>query len=269
VLLFAIKNGMQWEGLSGLFPVMPQYSLERVVRSALEFKNEPHKNLETAYREGYAHEIASSVLDLLIHVGVEAAEKKSSMVMAYAADTIRRTALLLMAENSKYGFDDEVRKAVGGLAGIYQHADDCPLLDHVPHSLMEIALNSIDATRDNITLSVIGAIQQMTVKTMSWDKHGYDTQRLAGRLIVAGSYAANAQNKVVADACLKGLTQYDTAYARKYGKPKELLQLSEAQELHDEGGLPLEEWQDKYRKMPRDALDQFIASYKNAKPVKR
>jgi hypothetical protein len=211
------------------------------------------------------------MLDLLTRVGIEAAEKRSSMVMTYVAHPICRIALTLMNEKTtpKGGFDDEVRKAVGGLAGIYQHADNCPLLDVVPESLTEIALSSIDASRDQIVLSIIGAIQQMEDETMGWDKYGYDAQRLASRLIVIGSYAANAQNKVVADACLKGLIQFDTAYARKYGKPKELLQLSEAQELHEEDGLPIQECQDKYRKIPQEALEQFIASYKNAKSVKR
>jgi hypothetical protein len=260
----AIKNGMDWNALSSLYSVMPEYSLDRAIQAALKFKNEPHKLFETARREGYVHEIASSMLDLLIRVGIEAAEKKSSMVMTNVAHPICRIALTLMKEKTtpKGGFDDEVRKAIGGLAGIYQHADDCPLVEVLPDSLTDIALRSIDANRNEITLRVLAAIQQMAVETMEWDTHGYDAQRLAGRLTVIGSYAVNAHNDTIAEACTKSLTQFDTSYARKYGKPKGQLQLTEAQELHDDAGLSIEEWQDKFRKVPQDALNQFIESYK-------
>ena len=265
--VFAIKNGLDWNALSGLFPAMPEYSLERVVRAALQYKNEPHQAIETARREGYAHEIASSVLDLLIHIGIEAGEKKSSMVMSYAAQPIHRIALALMGEKSatpQDSFDGEVHKAVGGLASIYQHAGDCPLVEVIPNALTDIAFCSIDTAGNEIVLRVIEAFHQMDVETMSWDKYGYDAQRLAGRLVVIGSYAVNAHNSDVAEGCVKSLTQLDRSYIRKYGKQKEQLHLTEAQELHDEDRLSLENWQDKYRKMPQAALDEFIELYNNA-----
>jgi hypothetical protein len=265
--LFAIRNGLDWNALSGLFPAMPEYSLERVVRAALQYKNEPHQAIETARREGYAHEIASSVLDLLIHIGIQAGVNKSSMVMSYVAQPIHRIALALMGEKSaapKGAFEGEVCKAVGGLASIYQHAGDCPLLEVIPDSLTDIAFCSIGATKDEIALRVVEAIHQMSVETISWDKYGYDAHRLAGRLAVIGSYAVNARNRDVAEGCVKSLIQLDRSFIRKYGKQKEQLHLTEARELHDEDHLSLEDWQDKYRKMPQAALDEFIELYNNA-----
>lgn len=262
----AIDNGLEWHALTGLFPAMPEYSIERVAWTALQFKNELHPDSETAYREGYAWEMISSLLDALTKIGVKAAQKKSSMLLVYVAQPMHRIALVLMNEKSvalKDSFDPQVCTVVTALASMFMQAGDCPLIDEIADALIDIAFQSLDVGKGAIASHVVEAISEMSLRMMSWDRYGYDSQRLAGRLGVIGSYAINASDTIVAKACANGLVQFDKAYRQKYRGSKDRRHFGEMQELHDREGI--EEWAVSYKKTPQRALDQFTALYTGAK----
>jgi len=256
----AIDNNLDWQALTGLFPVMPEYSIERAVWIALELKNEPHPDEETAYREGYAWETVSALLDTLANVGIKAAQKKSSMILAYVAQPMHRIALALMNEKPvalKDGFDRLVCKAVNALASMYFQAEGCPLVRKIAEALTDLALHSLDAKKGELASYTVGAILNTSLRMMAWDQYGYDSQRLAGRMGVIGSYAINASDGTVAEACASGLMKFDRAYRRRYRGSRDRRHLEEMQELHDQGGILLEEWAENYKGIPQLALDRF------------
>lgn len=269
--IYAIENSLEWHALTGVFPAVPEYSIERVAWAALEFKNERHPDIETAQREGYAWETISSLLDVLTNIGTKAAQRKSSMLLTYIAQPMRRIALRLIDEESvalKHGFDPLVSKVVNALASMYIQAEDCPLVEEITDALTDIAFHSLDASKGEIASHIVEAISQMSMRTMSWDQYGYDSQRLAGRLGVIGSYAMNASNPDVATACANGLKQFDSAYRRRYRGSNDKRHFEEMQKLRDESGISLDDWAVGYKSIPQLALDQFKVLYENVRRKK-
>lgn len=265
--IFALDRNLEWQALTGLFPIMPENSIERVSWAALGFKNEPHSDKEKAFREGYAWEIVTLLLDVLSKIGIKAAEKKSSMLLTYVAQPIGGIALTLLNEKStalKNGFDPLVSKAITALATMYLRAERCPLADGLTDALTEIAFRSLDAGKADIASQVVEATFQMSLGTMKWDQYGYDSQRLAGRLGVIGSYAINASDTRNAATCANTLVQFDIAYRRRYPQSKDRRHFEEMQKLHDQEGISLEKWEDAYGNIPQAALDRFDMLLKKA-----
>jgi hypothetical protein len=264
----AIDNNLEWYALTGLFPIMPEYSIERVAWVALEFKNEPHSSEESAIREEYAWETISLLLDVLAKIGVRAAQKKSSMLLTYVAQPMHRIALALMNEKSvilKDGFDPQVSRIVNALVNMFTQAGDCPLIDKIADALIEIAFHGLDVGKREIASHVAEAISQMSLRMMSWDRYGYDSQRLAGKLGVIGSYAVNTSDTSVARTCANALVQFDSAYRQKYRRSKDRRHFEEMQKLRDQVGISPEKWTESYKKIPQRALDQFKALCKQRK----
>jgi hypothetical protein len=262
----AIDNNLEWYALTGLFAIMPEYSIERVAWAALEFKNESHPDIETAHREGYAQNTISSLLDVLARIGTKAAQKKSSMTLTYVVQPMHRIALTLLNEKSislKDGFDQQVRNVVNALATMYMQAENCPLAWHITDALTDIALHSLDARKGQIASHVVETISKTSQSMMTWDQYGYDSQRLAGRLGVVGSYAINSSDTGIATECANKLMQFDAVYRQTYRGSKDMRHFQVMQELHDQGGISVEEWTGSYKSIPQSVLDQFKVLYEN------
>jgi len=125
----AVSIGLDLPALRSLFPIMPEYSIEKVAWAALEIKNESYPQIETSWREEYAKDVVSKLMETLEKIGLKAAESNSWMLMRYVVYAIEGIAILLVREKFvtlKEGFDEELEVTINALQDMYLLSGEKP-----------------------------------------------------------------------------------------------------------------------------------------------
>jgi len=267
----AVEVGLGWQALTGLFPIMPEYSIQKVAWAALTIKNESYPKMETHRREEYTKDITSKLMETLEKIGMKAAENHSRMLMQHVVEAIEGIAILLVKEKFltlKEGFDQELVGAIKALQDMHLLSREDSLSTTV-RALTAVAFCSLDVRKDEMAIRSVNALLSASVKAIEWDKYGYESARLASKIAMIGSYALHLANEALAKECADRLVEFDSTYLKESPSTHDRLHIEEMQEtrrqMRDETNYFDKTYGSSYREVSETTLDRFKELYETAR----
>jgi len=264
--------------LSSFFPVLPEFSIQKVSQVCFQIKNEKYPMIETSFREEYCKTVVSKLMRTLGKIAVLAAKKHSSLLLKRTVDYILKITMSMLKEKFKTikeGFNNEILNVVNDLKSscllTASYAFDSDLHTSIPSDIVDmitsIAVCALEVGRLQVADHCLKALQHMSVTLVDRDKYGYDVARYAGRIGVIGAYALHKKEKNLSDKTTELLASFDRIYLQKSKSPHDGLHINEMRRLHknfQNGSVPSEAelYGRLFKKVPLGVLDEFTGLYK-------
>jgi hypothetical protein len=271
----AIENKLDEIALASLFPILSETSLGRTVSAALTVKNEKYPDIETAYREGYAKQVVSRLLECIHKIAAAAAKSDSPLILRNIFECIGGMNDLLLKESFKTvkdGFREELLQGIRLVGSCYitrtERIHPSFVWGEGEELLTNLAFVTLDQGQDEIPIACEKAIIGVSERLIELDKYGYDAPRLASRIAVIGVYALHTSNKLVAQECVSDLARFDKRYIQHSPSPHPmvLLQtLNEDYEKSREDWRRDQKWEQALSQVTVKELNTFINRFRRAK----
>lgn len=281
-----IKSNLAYYALqSSLFPILPEFSIQKISWMAFQIKNEKYPKIQTSSREEYSKRIMSKLIQTLGTIAELAAKNRSLLLLGRTIDYILRIAISSLKEDLitiKEGYKDEVNNTIEKLKRSYSLVSsyllDAGVHSSIPHEIEDaitsIAIHSIDSDQIELSISCLKAIEQMSVAFIERDSYGYDVARCAGRIGIIGAYALHKKKKDIANKAAELLVDFDSIYLKKSPKPQDGFHINEMRRLHrnfnKEDFLPSfgqEVYGALFKKVPARTLNRFARLYKKKRGI--
>ena len=273
-----IASNLAYNALqSSFFPILPEFSIQKVSWVCFQIKNEKYPKIETSPREEYCKTVMSKLMRTLGKIAVLAAKKHSLLLLGRTVDYILKITMSMLREKFttiKEGFNNEVLNVVDDLKSSYlltaSYAFDSDLHTPIPREISDvitsIAVCALEVGRVQVADHCLKALQHMSVNLVERDKYGYDVARCAGRISIIGAYALHRKEKNLSDKATELLANFDKIYLQKSQSPHDRLHIDEMSRLHksfQNGSLPFETelYGKLFKKVPSKVLDEFIKLY--------
>lgn len=196
-------------------------SAKEMVKAALYLKNGDYPKIETAWREEYAKDVVSKIIDTLRAIGLSAAKNQSWIALNYANDTLREIGLICIGEKFvtfEENLNEKLIDLVNSLEEIYTECGDfsSPLPPKISESLAILGINSVENKLERITSKIISNLYYMALHTLRFDKYGYDASRIASKIDLIGVFGMEKKDDAVVGECLDKLIKFDKEYVKSY-----------------------------------------------------
>lgn len=244
-------------------------SAKEIVKAALYVKNKEYPEIETHWREEYAKDVISNIIDSLRAIGVSAAKTQSWTVLNYTNNTLRDIGLICIGENFvtfKENLEEELINLVNSSRIIYTacEAFSSPLPSKISESLAILGINCVEKKFEKITFKIISNILYMALHNMKFDKYGYKAPRIASKIGLIGVFGMENKDDVIVDKCLKTLIKFDKENIKSYSETKHQLHLKSLEEgykhLKERRGI-LSDYDKSFSKISDESLQKFKNLY--------
>jgi len=268
----SIKSSIGYRALqTSLFPLLPEYSIQKVSWMCFQIKNEEYPKVETHPREAYCKKVMSRLMQTLGKIAVLAAERRSNLLVGKTIEHIFKITLSMLNEKFitiKEGFREEVLNVIGDLQKSYLRLDfSSSVPREISDVLTSIAVYALENEHTEITTQCIDALQNISITSIERDSYGYDVARCAARIGIIGAYALHRGKKQLSDKAAESLVNFDEIYLKKSPNPHERLQIDEISKLHERSNtdqLLFEEeeiYSNLFKKVPQKTLKKFSELY--------
>jgi len=274
----SIENGLEHWAFSSLFPIMPEYSIQRVALAAFQIKNEEYPIIQTHSREEYSKEILSRLMETLGKVAIWMSKKGSRPPLWNVVDCMLIITLRMMKEKFTTiteGYKDTILKVIDDLSTSYIQASTY-LLDRTIHSgtpsmicdaVTSIAIYAFHAGKTEVALHCMKALNDMGFSIIEKDRFGYDASRCVGRIGVIGAYSLHTGNVEIANKAVDFLVNFDKAYLVKSPQPHDRLHIKKLKNIYKESKedyrIPIltEPYGKLIKEVSSTSLDNFVKLY--------
>lgn len=278
-----IETGLEHWAFTSLFPILPEYSIQKVSRIAFHVKNEEYPKIETSSREGYSKEIVSRLMETLGKIAIWTSQKNSLFLLGESIDCILRITLSMLKEKLitiENGYNDVICKVIGDLSRAYTVSmthllnteGHSPVPDDITDAVTSIAIYALEEGKEDITIYCVKALHHMCLSIVERDKYGYDTARCAGRIGVIGAYALYKSKSKIVSESLNMLMNFNEVYSSKSLSPQDNLHIDEIRSIYKrfntEHPLPIEEvesYGNLFKDVSSAILDEFVDLYEKKK----
>lgn len=274
----SIDRGLRRWAFTSLFPMLPEYSIQKVSWIAFRIKNEKYPKIQTHPREDYSKKVMSGLMKTLGKIIIRASEKSSLFLLRDSVDNILKIALSMLKEKLitiEESYKHEILQAVDDLSRSYTLIATY-LFDNETHSsvpsdisdaITSIAIYALDFEQENVTTHCLEALDRMSVSIVERDRYGYDVARCAGRMGVIGAYALHKRKKKTSEKSVSLLVRFDKIYLSKFPNPTNRLHIDTVRGLHksfNEDYAFMNRTQvygDLFKKVLSKTLDKFVHLY--------
>ena len=266
----SIEN-IKSDTVSAISPIIgpaSDVSAKEIVKAALYVKNKEYPKIETHWREEYAKDVISKIIDTLRAIGVSAAKTQSWIVLTYTNDTLSDIVLICIGEKLvtfKESLEEELINIVNSLWKIYTACEDfpSPLPSKISESLAILGLNCVEYKREKITSKTISNLLDMALHTMKFDK--YDAHRIISKIGLIGVFGMEKKDDVVVEECLETLIKFDKEYLKSYpeSKPQQHLKSLEVgyKCFKERGDIVVSDYDQLFSKISDESLQKFRSLY--------
>ena len=200
-------------------------SAKEMVKAALNVKNKEYLEIETRWREEYAKDVISKIIDTLRAIGVSAAKTQSWIVLNYTNDTLIDIGLICIGEKFvtfKENLEDELINLVNSLWIIYTacEAFSSSSPSKISESLAILGINCVEIELKKVTSEIISVLLYMALHTMKFDRYGGNSSRIASKIGLIGVFSMEKKDDVIVEECLETLIKFDKEYIKSYPEPK-------------------------------------------------
>ena len=231
-------------------------------------RNEEHSTILPAIREGYVKQVVSRLLDSISKIGLAAAKTQSALTLNYIIDCLGGIAELLFKEKFltiKTGFHEELLQTISVVGRLYFIRAGRVQPWFVwggEEVLTDLAFSALDAGQDEITVTCVKSILNVSTRLIPLDKYGYDAPRLASRIAVIGVYALHKSNMTVAQFCADDLAEFDKKYLKDSPRPHPMLHIETMREEYEESK---EDWrrEEKWKEAFCQATETEVKNYES------
>jgi hypothetical protein len=273
-----IASNLAYNALqSSFFPILPEFSIQKVSWICFQIKNEKYPKIETNPREEYCKTVMSRLMQTLGKIAVLAAKKRSLLLLGRTVDYILKITISMLKEKFitiKEDFNNEVLDVVDDLESSYSsiasYAFDSDLHTPIPREISDvitsIAVYALEVGRFQVTDHCLEALQHMSVNLVQRDKYGYGIARCAGRISIIGAYALHRKEKNLSDKATELLANFDKIYLQKSPSPQDRLHIGEMSRLHKSFQTDPFQFETKlygklFKKVSSKVLDKFTKLY--------
>ena len=222
----SIGNIKGLNAISAISPIIgtsSNVSAKEMVKAALYVKNEEYPEIETHWREKYAKDVISKIINTLHTIGVSAAKTKEWIVLNDTNYTLCDIGLICIGEKFvtfKENLEKELINLVDSLGKLYVacEAFSSPALSIISESLAILGINCVVYKREKITSKIISNLLDMALHTMKFDK--YDAHRITSKIGLIGVFGMEKKDDVVVEECLETLIKFDREYLKSYPESK-------------------------------------------------
>jgi len=262
---------------SSFFPILPEFSIQKVSWICFQIKNEKYPKIETNPREEYCKTVMSKLMQTLGKIAVLAAKKRSLRLLRRIVDYILKITISMLKEKFitiKEGFSHEVLNVVDYLKSSYlliaSYAFDSGLHTSLPSEISDvitsIAIYALEVGQTEIVDHCLEALQHMSANFVGRDNYGYDVARCAGRMGIIGTYALHRKENNLSDKAAELLANFDQIYLQKSPSPHDRLHIDEISGLHkrfqtDPLTFETEAYGSLFMKVSSKVLDRFTKLY--------
>ena len=243
-------------------------SAKEMVKAALYVKNSEYPEIETRWREEYAKDVISKIIDTLRAIGVSAAKTQEWIVLNNTNYTLCDIGLICIGEKFvtfKENLEEELINLVNSLGKLYEacEAFSSPALSIISESLAILGINCVEYKREKITSKTISNLLDMALHTMKFNKD--DAHKIASKIGLIGVFGTEKKDNVVVEECLETLIKFDRECLKSHpeSKPQQHLKSLEVgyKRFKERGGIVVSDYDQLFSKFSDESLQKFKSLY--------
>ncbi|MCJ7424606.1 DUF2254 domain-containing protein [Candidatus Bathyarchaeota archaeon] len=242
--ILSIQKGLDKNTLQlSLFPMFPEFSIQKVVWIALRLKNEEYPEIETYPREQYSKNVLSRLIQTIGGIAIFSSKQHSPLTLGWVVDCLTDITLLMIKEKFKAlkeGYKTEVLRVVTILKTAYLEIAGysfdnewfLPIPGEISDAITSIAVFALESQKE-VTIECLDALHEMCLGMIKRDKLGYDVARCAARMGTIGAFALSKNESIVVDKAVEMLTDFDKNYLQDSPSPQKGEYIGEIKRLYE------------------------------------